>query len=89
MQWLDLLRSCALPSLLPSNYRFIPTSNHSYAISIASLSLVVEQGDDAGIGDFLFLLNGEEVVDGAAGVAEVVLGKCSPEYIDWVAGFLV
>lgn len=51
--------------------------------------MVVEEGDDAGVGDFFFLLDGEEVVDGAAGVGEVVLCECSPEEVDGVAGFFV
>lgn len=49
--------------------------------------MVVEQGDDAGVGYLFFLLNGEKVIDGSAGVAHVVLSEGPPKDVDGVAGF--
>ena len=40
-----------------------------YSIDVSGFSLVEQKGNDTGVGNLFFLLDGDEVIDGLAGVA--------------------
>jgi hypothetical protein len=48
------------------------------------LVLIENQGNDGSIGDLLFVLNCEKIIDGSIGVAQLILSIGPPKHVEGI-----